>query len=128
MDLEQYFKEAEGTGIIATSDDKGMVNMAVYSKPHFMNDGEIAFIMTDKLTHSNLQSNGHAAYLFKEKGQGYNGKRIYLTKLREEKDTELLYSIRSKRYKSGEEDGKSRFLVFFKIDNVLPLIGTGKET
>ena len=127
MDLEQYFKEAEGTGIIATSDDKGMVNMAVYSKPHFMNDGEIAFIMTDKLTHSNLQSNGHAAYLFKEKGQGYNGKRIFLTKLREEKDTELLYSIRSNRYKSVEDDGKSRFLVFFKIDKVLPLIGTGKE-
>jgi hypothetical protein len=127
MDLEQYFKGAEGTGIIATSDDKGVVNMAVYSKPHFMDDGEIAFIMTDKLTHHNLQSNGHAAYLFKEKGAGYNGRRIYLTKLREEKDTELLYSIRSKRHKSYEGDGKSRFLVFFKIDKVIPLIGTDKE-
>jgi hypothetical protein len=127
MDMEQYFKETEGTGIIATSDDKGKVNMAVYSKPHFMEGGEIAFIMTDKLTHHNLQSNDHAAYLFKEKGDGYNGKRIYLTKLREEKDTELLYSIRSKRYEAAEGDGKSRFLVFFKIDKVLPLIGAGKE-
>ena len=128
MDLEQYFKENEGTGIIATSDDRGMVNMAVYSKPHFMDEGEIAFIMTDKLTHHNLQSNGHAAYLFKEKGGGYKGKRIYLTKLREEQDTELLYSIRSKRYPAGADDGKSRFLVFFRVDNVLPLIGTGKES
>ena len=127
MDIEQYFKETEGTGIIATSDDIGKVNMAVYSKPHFMDGGEIAFIMTDKLTHHNLQLNDHAAYLFKEKGDGYKGKRIYLTKLREEKDTELLYSIRSKRYESAEGDGKSRFLVFFKIDKVLPLIGAGKE-
>ena len=123
MDLEQYFKETEGTGIIATSDDKGKVNMAVYSKPHFMDNGEIAFIMMERLTHHNLQSNDYAAYLFKEKGNGYNGKRMYLTKLREEKDTELLYSIRSKKYQSGEDDGKSRFLVFFKIDKILPLIG-----
>ncbi|MFC1494997.1 pyridoxamine 5'-phosphate oxidase family protein [Thermodesulfobacteriota bacterium] len=127
MDLEQYFKETEGTGIIATSDDKGRVNMAVYSKPHFMNNGEIAFIMMEKLTHHYLQSNDHAAYLFKEEGNGYNGKRMYLTKLREEKDTELLYSIRSKKYQSGEDDGRPRFLVFFKIDKVLPLIGTGEE-
>jgi hypothetical protein len=126
MELEQYFKENEGTGIIATSDDKGRVNMAVYSKPHFMDNGEIAFIMMEKLTHHNLQSNDHAAYLFREKGDRYNGKRMYLTKLREEKDTELLYSIRSKKYQSGESDGKSRYLVFFKIDKVLPLIGDGE--
>ena len=97
--------------------------MAVYSKPHFMDNDEIAFIMTDKLTHHNLQSNNHAAYLFKEEGDGYTGKRLYITKLREEKDSDLLYSIRSKRFPKGKEDDKSRFLVFFKVDQVLPLIG-----
>jgi len=127
MDLKQYFNETNGTGIIATSDDKGRVNMAVYSKPHFMGDEEIAFIMLDKLTHHNLQSNSHAAYLFKEKGNGYSGKRLYLSKLREEKDSELLYSIRSKRFHSEKEDGKSRFLVFFKVDKVLPLTGDAQE-
>ena len=123
MDLKGYFEENEGTGIIATADSRGMVNMAVYSKPHFMDNDEIAFIMTDKLTHHNLQSNDSAAYLFKEEGDGYNGKRLYLTKLREEEDSDLLYSIRSRKFPSGRDDGRPRFLVFFRIDKTLPLIG-----
>jgi hypothetical protein len=126
MDLKKYFEENKGTGIIATADDKGKVNMAVYSRPHFMENDEIAFIMTDKLTHHNLQSNNSAAYLFKEDGDGYNGKRLYLTKLREEKDSDLLYSIRSRKYPLEKEYDKSRFLVFFKLDKVLPLIGEGQ--
>lgn len=128
MDLEEYFKVAEGTGIIATSDSKGNVNMAIYSKPHFMENDEIAFIMLDKLTHHNLQSNSHAAYLFKEDRGGHRGKRLYLTKLREEKDSELLYSIRSRRFHGSRDDGKTRFLVFFRVDRVLPLIGRDETT
>jgi hypothetical protein len=125
MDLKGYFEGAKGTGVIATADAKGNVNMAIYSKPHFMDNDEIAFIMTDKLTHNNLITNSSAAYLFKEEGEGHKGKRLYLTKLREEKDSDLLYTIRSKKYHSGPDDGKSRFLVFFRVDKVLPLIGEG---
>ena len=123
MDLKKYFEENKGTGIIATADAQGRVNMAVYSKPHFMENDEIAFIMLDRLTHHNLQSNDNAAYLFKEEGPGYKGKRLYLTKLREEKDSELLYSIRSRKSYSEEDDEKIRFLVFFRVDKVLPLVG-----
>ena len=93
-----------------------------------MDDGSIAFIMADRLTHANLQSNNHAAYLFKEEGKGYKGTRLFLTKLREEQDSDLLYSIRSKRYASEKEEGKTRFLVFFNVDQVLPLIGAGEDT
>jgi hypothetical protein len=92
-----------------------------------MDDGSIAFIMADRLTHANLQSNDHAAYLFKEKGKGYKGIRLFLSKVREEQDSDLLYSIRSKRYASEKEEGKTRFLVFFNVDEVLPLIGAGEE-
>ncbi len=123
MDLKAYFEGAKGTGIIATADSNGKVNLAIYSKPHFMENGEIAFIMTDKLTHNNLITNGSAAYMFKEDGTGYKGKRLYLTKLREEKESELLYTIRSRKDHSGPDDGKSRFLVFFRVDKELPLIG-----
>ncbi|MBN1906396.1 MAG: pyridoxamine 5'-phosphate oxidase family protein [Deltaproteobacteria bacterium] len=126
MDLKAYFEGAKGTGVIATADNNGKVNMAIYSKPHFMDNGEIAFIMTDKLTHNNIMANGSAAYLFKEDGEGYKGKRLYLTKLREEKDSELLYTIRSRKYHSDQDDGKSKFLVFFRVDKELPLIGEGK--
>ena len=112
---------------MGTADDKGKVNMAVYAKPHFMEDGAIAFIMAERLTHQNLQFNNHAAYLFIEEGSKSRGKRLLLTKLHEEKDSDLLYALRSKKFSSEKEEGKNRFLVFFRIDKVLPLIGAGKE-
>ena len=127
MDLKDYFKKIKGTGVLATADDQGRVDVAIYSKPHFMDDGTIAFIMADRLTHRNLQSNDQAAYLFMEDGPGYKGRRLFLRKIREEQDSELLYSIRSKKFASEKEDGKTRFLVFFNIDKVLPPVGVGED-
>ena len=127
MELRAYFESTKGRGVLSTADGDGKVDAAIYRKPHFMEDGTIAFIMADRLTHHNLQSNDHAAYLFVEDSPGYKGKRLFLTKLREEKDSELLYSIRSKRYASEKEEGKTRYLVFFKVDKVLPLIGPGED-
>lgn len=127
MDLNEYFENVKGHGVLATADDHGYVDVAVYAKPHIIDRETIAFIMPDRLTHHNLQSNDHAAYLFMEDGPGYKGTRLFLTKVREEKDSELLYSIRSKRYPSEKEEGNPRFLVFFKVDKVLPLIGAGED-
>ena len=127
MDLRAYFENAKGVGSLSTADAEGKVDVAIYNKPHFMEDDTIAFIMADRLTHHNLQSSDHAAYLFKEDGRGYKGVRVFLTKIREEQDSDLLYSIRSKRYSSEKEEGNPRFLVFFKVDKVLPLIGAGEE-
>jgi hypothetical protein len=86
-----------------------------------MDDGTVALIMRDRLSHHNLQSNPHATYLFKEDGAGYSGKRLYLTKLREEKNSETLESLR--RRKRTDESGADRFLVFFSLDKTLPLVG-----
>ncbi|MFH1488134.1 MAG: pyridoxamine 5'-phosphate oxidase family protein [Pseudomonadota bacterium] len=127
MDLSKYFETAKGMGILGTADDKGLVDLAVYAKPHMIDENTVAFIMADRLTHHNLQSNTHAAYLFREEGPGYKGVRLFLTKDREEKDSDLLYSLRSKKYKSEKEEGKERFLVFFKVDKVLPIIGAGED-
>ncbi|HIJ19981.1 MAG TPA: pyridoxamine 5'-phosphate oxidase family protein [Deltaproteobacteria bacterium] len=128
MELREYFKGTKGRGILATSDKNGKVDMAVYAKPHFFDDGMIAFIMANRLSHHNLQTNKHAAYLFMEEGGGYRGRRLFLTRVREEQDTELLYSLRTRKYPVKKEEGKPRFLVFFKIDKVLPLIGAGEES
>lgn len=128
MDYREYFKNAKGRGVLATADAQGLVDVAVYAGPHLMDDGTIAFIMRDRLIHHNLQSNHHAAYLFMEEGAGYKGIRLFLTKVREEQDTELLYSLRSKRYPSEKEEGKTLFLVFFKVDKELPLIGAGEDS
>ena len=128
MNMSEYFENIKGFGVLATADDDGRVDAAVYAKPHIMDDDTIAFIMADRLTHHNLQSNPHATYLFKEEGPGYKGRRLFLTKIREEQDSELLYEIRSKRYPSEKEEGKTRFLVFFKVDKVLPLVGAGEDS
>ena len=127
MDLKAYFEEKSGRGILATADSEGKVDLAVYGKPHFMEDGTIALIMADRLTHHNLQSNDHAAYMFMEDGAGYKGVRLFLTKISEEQDSDRLYAMRSKKYPSKKEEGKTRFLVFFTIDKQLPLIGAERE-
>jgi hypothetical protein len=129
MKLGEYFENSKGLGVFSTADATGKVNSAVYARPHFLSEQEVAFIMADRLNHANLQFNPHATYLFKEDGPGYAGKRLYLTKLREEKDSPMIEQITRLSYPGieGKYEGMTKFLVFFRIDEVLPLIG-GKET
>jgi hypothetical protein len=121
MDLKEYFNDIKGVGVLATSDADGKVDAAIYARPHFMEDGTLAVIMRDRLTHHNLQSNSHATFLFIENGPGYKGKRLFMTKVREEEETELLHSLRRRHYPDDKEAAK--FLVFFKLDKELPLVG-----
>ncbi len=127
MDLTSYFENTKGVGVLATADCDGKANAAVYARPHILEDGAYAFIMRDRLTHHNLQSNPHAAYLFVEDGKGYKGRRFFLTKIHEEKNTERLYSLR-RRSSSPEQENETEalFLVIFKVDRELPLIGAGE--
>jgi len=128
MDLAHYFEAMKGKGVLATADDQGHVDVAVYARPHVVDEDTIAFIMPDRLTHHNLQSNIHAAYLFIEEAPGYKGVRLFLSKVREEEDSELLRSIRRRKYATEKErEETSRYLVLFKVDKILPLIGPGKE-
>ena len=123
MELKDYFENTKGTGVMATADGDGKVDAAIYARPHFMEDGTLAFIMRDRLTHHNLQSNDSATFLFIEDGPGYKGKRLFLTKVREEQDSELLYSLRRRQYPNDK--GEAKFLVFFKLEKELPLVGAG---
>jgi hypothetical protein len=125
MDLKDYFEDKKGIGVLATADGNGKVDAAVYARPHFMDDGSLAFIMRDRLTHHNIQSNPHATYLFVENGPGYKGKRLFMTKLREEQDSDLLYELKRREYKN--DDQESKFLVFFRLDQELPLIGSTQK-
>jgi hypothetical protein len=128
MNLADYFETNSGTGVLSTADKDGKVNAAVYSRPHFLEDGTIALIMRDRLSHANLRSNPHAAYLFMEKGPGYKGKRLYLTKVREEEKSELLVKLKRRQVTPEENAEKGPlFLVIFKIDKELPLVGAEQE-
>jgi hypothetical protein len=127
MELEEYFEKTKGVGVLSTANADGKVNAAIYGRPHFMGQDIVAFIAADRLTHANLQANSSAVYLFKENGS-YEGRRLYLTKTLEEKDSPLIDEIRRRKYKEleGSYKTESKFLIYFKIDNVLPLIGEGK--
>jgi len=125
MKLSEYFEKTKGRGVIAATDSRGKVAIAVYAKPHFINEKTVAFIMADRLIHKNLELNPHAAYLFMESKEKYAGKRLYLTKMKEEMNGELIDQIRRKEVcpvDEGYKKGK-RFLAYFKIDKVLPLVG-----
>jgi hypothetical protein len=125
MDLKEYFETAKGTGVLATADANGKVDVAIYARPHVLEDGGIAFIMADHLSHENLQSNPHAAYLFVEAGKGYEGKRLYLTKVNEETDAERIAALRRRTTpeRCDPSEGEQRFLVHFRLDRVRPLVG-----
>lgn len=127
--LEEYFEKSVGTGVLATSDAKGMIDIAVYARPYVFGDDTVAFVMADRLSHKNLQSNPHAAYLFTEYGGQFAGKRLLITKVREEDDNARIYELMKQR------DGKNaliykdvaKYLVFFKIDKVFPLVGSDRQ-
>lgn len=120
MSLKDYFESTAGTGILSTANDRGQVNAAIYSRPHFLDD-EVAFIMRDRLSHKNLESNPSAVYLFTEQSPEYQGKRLYMTKVREKKNSPLIESL--KRRKRDTDPSEDQFLVYFKIDRERPLIG-----
>ena len=124
MTLSEYFEKTQGRCVLATADARGMVDLAIYSRPHVIDEENIAFIMLDRLSHVNLQSNPHAAFLFMEAGEKYVGKRLFLTKTMEEDDQEVIEKFRRKKsYELPDDDKKKRFLVYFHVDKVLPLIG-----
>jgi hypothetical protein len=127
MKLSEYFENAKGVGVLATADADGKVNVAVYARPHFLDNEDettIAFIMGDRLSHDNVQASPNAAYLFIEEGEGYQGKRLSLTKTGEETDPEKIQAIRRRKLPEECEEEKTRYLVYFRIAAVRPLIGT----
>lgn len=127
MGLREYFENVQGIGVLATADAGGKVNVAIYSRPHFLGDDdqEVAFIMNDRLSHDNVESNPHAAYLFVEEKEGYIGRRLFLTRTAQETDHEKIESIRRRNLPAECEEGetKKKFLVHFRVDGVRPLIG-----
>lgn len=130
MELSDYFKKTKGTGVLATADAQGKVNAAIYARPHFLDkedDATLAFIMGDRLSHDNVRANPSATYLFIEEGKGYHGKRLSLTRIKEEKDQEKIRSLSRRGLPPDCDDGKTRFLVYFHVDGVRPLIGAVVE-
>ena len=122
MNLGEYFEQTSGRGVLATADAAGQVNAAIYARPHFSADGEAVFIMAEHKTHHNLLSNPSAVYLFMEAGAGFQGRRLYLTKTRDEEDERLVREI-CQRCDYSMYDVNTYWVVYFKVDKVLTLVG-----
>ena len=128
MDLLKYFENVRGTGVLSTADGQGRINVAVYARPHMMEDGTLAFIMSDRLTRRNVEHNPHAAYLFLEGGAERAGIRLSLTKVRESDDADVIGRLRRRSYPPEDEAGTGRLrLVYFAVDHQRPLVGAAAE-
>ncbi len=123
MSLSEYFENVRGIGILGTADGEGRVDLAIYARPHVTDENNVAFIMGDHLSHSNLVANPHAAYLFVEDAEGYNGLRLYLTKTGEETDQQKIEALRRENRKGREYGGADKYLVHFRVDQTRRLVG-----
>ena len=125
MDLKDYFENHKGLGVLATADGEGRVDVAVYARPHVTGEDTVALIMADRLSHANLQANPHAAYLFREGGEGYRGVRLMLTRTGEQTDAEKIEAMRRRKVPPvcPADEAEARFLVTFHVDRVRPLVG-----
>ena len=126
-DLRTYFETTHGTGVLATAHADGRANAALYARPRVMEDGTVALIMRDRRSHAFLETNPHAAYLFREDppsagGGAHAGVRLALTRVAEEENTARLDAMRD--HGRGAADAR-RFLVFFRVNEVRPLVGDG---
>ncbi|MBN2468619.1 MAG: pyridoxamine 5'-phosphate oxidase family protein [Deltaproteobacteria bacterium] len=127
MRLKEYFKQTKGVGVLATADRDGNVDAALYARPQILEDGTAAFIMHDRLTHHNLQSNPRAVYLFVEETTGYHGKRLFLYKTEEERNSDRIQSLRRRPHPSeNDQNVEPEFVVIFRVEKELPLIGPSK--
>ena len=124
MTLNEYFASKKGVGVLSTADREGRVDAAIYARPHVMEDGTLAFIMRERLTHQNIGENPFACYLFIENEPGYRGVRLFLKKDREDTDAELIKQM-TRRCLTPEEDAAKgpKYLVYFTIEKALQLIG-----
>ena len=127
MKFKQYLESREGKSILSSAGADGMVTSAIYSKPHVFDDGTIAFVMRKRLTHENLKTNPYASYMFIEEGHGYKGIRLFLKKIKEDTDHALIDKMKRRHLTPEEDEAKSpKFLIHFRVERILPLIGDGE--
>jgi hypothetical protein len=124
MTLKDYFESRSGICIVSSADRSGKVTTAVYSAPRVMEEGMVCFIMRERLTYRNILENPHAACMYIEHAMGYQGIRLFLAKVREDNDQDLIARM-TRRHLSPEEDKAKgpKHLVIFRVDKILPLIG-----
>ena len=123
MKLAELFPSG-GKGVIATASAAGVVNTAIYARPHIINDETLAWGMTDGRSYANLRENPRASYLYMAPVSGFSGWRLNLELTRIEDGGEMLEKIRmsTKEIVGAEAAAMVRHVGYFRVTEVRPLI------
>jgi len=123
MKLAELFPVG-GKGVIATASGAGVVNTAIYARPHIIDDETLAWGMTDGRSYGNLKENPHASYLYLAPVSGFSGWRLTLELKKIEDGGELLETIRknTKEIVGPEAGLMVKHVGFFRVTEVRPLI------
>lgn len=124
MELKEYFANTNGRAFLSTMDNDGNVDSAVYSSPQFFDDGRIGLIMSENLSYTNVQANPQVCLLFVEHGERDKGKRLYLKKVGETDDKDVIEPLLEESMHDSDEDAV-RHLVYFELVKERPLVGGG---
>ncbi|HEY5975181.1 MAG TPA: pyridoxamine 5'-phosphate oxidase family protein [Geobacteraceae bacterium] len=113
----------QGVGVMATANRAGVVNTAIYARPHFIDDETLAWGMTDGRTLRNVRENPHASFLFRV-GEGFSGVRLGLSLVKIEDEGALLAEIRTNAERvAGPGAGLAvNHAAYFRIEEMRSLV------
>ena len=123
MKLAELFPTG-GKGVIATASSAGVVNTAIYARPHIIDDETLAWGMTDSRSYGNLKENPHASYLYMAPVSGFSGWRLNLELVKIEDEGDLLETIRrsTKEIVGPEAAAMVKHVGYFRVTEIRPLI------
>jgi len=113
-----------GRGVIAASDSSGNVNIAVYAKPHIVDDKTVAWGMTEGRTWVCVKENPRAAYLYMNPGPGYSGVRLKLSLKKFIESGDMLDTVKkhTSELVSPAAAEAVKHVAYFEVEEVRPLI------
>jgi hypothetical protein len=122
MNIREVLKPG-GRGVIGTATKAGVVNMAVYAVPHIVDNGTVAWGMTDGRTWNNVRENPNASYAYFAPGEGFRGARLTLSLSRTEDSGEMLEKIRERTGASSPGNPEAiKHVAYFKVVETRPLV------
>ena len=126
-DVMKMFNKESRIGALATSNQSGDVNAAVFGSPRMIDDDTVIMAIGDNRSFKYLQENPKASFIVVEPGDSpteWKGARLYLEMESFERYGEVLDSFRSKIRKIAGDKSANAIIaaIRFKIKDVRPLI------
>ncbi len=126
-EVMEMFNKKTRIGALATANNNGDVNAAVFGSPQMIDENTIIMAIGDNRTYRNLQENPKASFIVIEPGESpalWKGARLYLEAVEFERYGEVLDSFRENiRKVAGKKSADAiTAAIRFKIVDVRPLI------